>query len=163
MKKAVIFFSILFMSIIVGHRIQALRKESAMTVNNIARLHKEIGVPKRYVIAEYSTDFLFEPLHVRNGRALVSTSRIGKFRTGQKVRDMAATITSVSNGIDLDTGMFVVLFSQRISGNVFIEQQYSGFFLPLDTVLPPRAKVIARDLTRMVATGLEPGERLQIK
>ena len=141
-----------------------LRGEGSLIVNNIVRLQTERGgAPRREIVAEYSTDFLYEPLYVRNGRALVSTSRIGKFSAGQRVRDSSAEIASVSRGIDLDTGMFVVLFSERISGNVFVERKYSGFFLPLDTKLPPHARVVARDNSRMVVTGLEPGERLTIK
>jgi hypothetical protein len=163
MKRIAVFLAVLSLSVIVGRRVQSIRKEGSYAVNNVVRIQAEKGVPRNYVEAARTTDFLSEPLYVRNGRALVSTGRVGKFRVGQKVRGKTARIISVSNGIDLDTGMFVIRFSERISGSVFVEQKYTGFFLPLDAEIPEHAKIVAKDNERVVATGLREGEKVAVK
>jgi hypothetical protein len=150
-------------SILVGHRIQALRREGASTVSNIARIHAARGVPREYAVAKRTTDFLYEPLHVQNGRALVSIGRVNKFRVGQKVRDKNATITFVARDIDLDTGMFVVRLSEKITGHVFIEHRHTGFFLPLDAEVPKHGKIIAKDTERMVVENLREGENIVVR
>ncbi|MDR3208373.1 MAG: virulence-associated V antigen [Rickettsiales bacterium] len=162
-KKAAIFLSILLLSVLVGYRIQKLREEGVRHVNNIVRIHKEKGSPHEYVVAEKTTDFLEEPLFVQNGRALVSADRVHMFSTGQKIKDKDANITFVSRDIDLDTGMFIVRVSGNITGNVMALREYTGFFLPVDAVLPAGAKVVAKDNQRMVVAGLKDGERIVIK
>ena len=163
MKRIAVFLAVLSLSVIVGRRIQSIRKEGSYTVNNVVRIQAEKGAPRNYVEAVRTTDFLSEPLYVQNGRALVSTGRVGKFRIGQKVRDGTAKIVSVSNDIDLDTGMFVIRFSERVSGDVFVERKYTGFFLPLDAEIPAHAKIIAKDNERMVVIGLREGEKIAVK
>ena len=94
-KKVIIFLSVLFLSLLVGYRIQQIREEGVMVVHNIVRIHAQKGVPKEYAVAKKTTDFLEEPLYVKNGRALVSTSRVRKFRAGQKIKDKNSAITRI--------------------------------------------------------------------
>jgi hypothetical protein len=162
-KKAIIFFSVLFAAVLVGYRIQKLREEGIRNVNNTVRIHKEKGAPMEYVVAKKTTDFLEEPLFVQNGRALVSTGRIGKFSAGQEIKGVNARIVSVSKNIDLDTGMFMIRVSGNISGNVMVLMKYSGYFLPVDAVLPDGAKIIAKDNDRMVVVGLNDGDKVIVR
>jgi hypothetical protein len=162
-KKAIIFLSILFVSTLAGYRIQKLREEGIRNVNNIVRIHKEKGRPREYAVAKETTDFLEEPLFVQNGRALVSAGRIRMFSVGQKIKDSDSRITYVSQDVDLDTGMFIVGVSGNITGSVMVLRKYTGFFLPIDAVLPNGAKLIAADNERMVASGLSDGDVVTIK
>ena len=162
-KRLVIFLTIVSMSVWVGYRIREIRKEGIRTVHNIVRIHAENGIPQEYITVNKTTDFLYEPIYVENGRALVSLGRINKFKIGQKIKDKNITITYVSNNIDLDTGMFVVRLSHKITGNVFVESQYTGFFLPLDAEVPSHAKIIAKDNERVVVSGLNDGDKVVVR
>ena len=162
-KKVIIFLSVLFLSLLVGYRIQQILEEGVMVVHNIVRIHAQKGVPKEYAVAKKTTDFLEEPLYVKNGRALVSTSRVRKFRAGQKIKDKNSAITFVSDDIDLDTGMFVVKVSGNVTGHVRVLSEYTGFFLPIASELPPNARLIAQDAERMVVSGLKDGERIIVR
>jgi len=68
-RKAVIFTSILSLAILVGYRIQRIRAEEELRVNNIVRIHSERGAPHDYVVAKKSSGVLLEPLFVQNGGA----------------------------------------------------------------------------------------------
>jgi hypothetical protein len=163
MKKTLIFLSILVLALIVGHRIQSLRDEARRSVNNVVRIQREKGIPREYAVAKKTTDFLEIPLFVQNGRALVGASQVGKFAAGQKIKGSRHVITSVSKNIDLDTGMFVIRVSGNITGNFLVLSRYTGYFLPADAVLPPGAKIIARDAGRIVAVGLRDGDEVVVK
>jgi hypothetical protein len=151
------------MSVLVGYRIQQIREEGVKTVHNIVRIHAEKGAPSEYVIAKKAIDYLDEPLYVKNGRALVSAGKIHNFAVGQRIKDSNARITFVSDNIDLNSGMFVVRVSGNITGNVMVQKEYNGFFLPLDAVLPKGANVVAKDFSRMVVSGLNDGEKVIVR
>jgi len=163
LKRVLIFISVLSLSMLVGYRIQKIRREGIRTVHNISRIHAARGAPKEYVVAHETTDTLSEPLYVQNGRALVSIGRIRKFSVGMRADGTSARIESISKNIDLDSGMFVLQFSERITGNFMVGREYTGFFLPLDARVPPNARVIAKDGMRMVVSGLEDGDKVQVK
>ena len=59
--------------------------------------------------------------------------------------------------------MFIVSVSGNLTGNFFIEETYSGYFLPIDAVLPDGVKIIAKDATRMVVSGLSDGDKVVVK
>jgi len=162
-RKAVIFTSILALAVLTGYRIQRIRAEEELRVNNIVRIQAERGAPHDYVVAKKSSGVLLEPLFVQNGRALVTPSRIGRFSVGDKIYGKNAVIAKVSKSIDLDTGMFVIIVSGAITGDVFVEKRYTGFFLPIDAVLPTGARVIAKDAERMVVVGLRDGDRIIVR
>ena len=161
LKRAIIFVCIVAISAATGYRIQKIRKEGIRTVNNIARIHAEKGVPNEYVTAKKTTEFLYEPIYIQNGRALVSINRVNKFAVGESAG--SAKIVSISKNIDLDTGMFVIRFSEKITGDFMVARQYTGFFLPVDAEIPAHARVIAKDNERMVVTGLVDGDKVVVK
>jgi len=145
------------------YRIDRLGADKDLRINNIVRIHAETGIPQRKLVAEKTTDFLLEPVHVSNGRALVSGSRIGQFQVGQGVLGQNSRVTFVSNRIDIDTGMYIVRFSGNISGTVMVMRRYTGFFLPLEAELPPGVRVISRDAKRQVVMGLQDGQEVVIR
>jgi len=154
---------IAFFAVWTAYRIERLGADQDLRINNIVRLHAETGVPRNTITVHRTTDFLLEPIHVTNGRALVSASRIRRFEVGQGVRGHNARITSVSRRVDIDTGMFIVRFSANINGTVMVMRQYTGFFLPLEAELPEGVRVIARDARRQVVTGLREGQEIVVR
>ncbi|MDR1027661.1 MAG: hypothetical protein LBL46_04565 [Rickettsiales bacterium] len=162
-KKGIIFSLVLAVSMLAGYRVRKIQKEGHLVVNNIVRIQTENGAPRDFVVAKKTADFLEEPMFVQNGRALVSASRVKDFAAGQRIKDTDAKITFVSDGIDLDSGMFVVRVSGRAKGQVWVLKPYTGYFLPIDAILPPHAKVIAKDNTRIVVSGLTDGEKVEVR
>ena len=161
--RAVVTGAVAFFAIWTAYRIERLGADSHLRINNIVRIQAEVGVPHNTIVAEKTTDFLLEPVHVANGRALVSASRIGRFQVGQGVMGQNARITHVSNRIDIDSGMFAVRFSNNISGTFMVMRKYTGFFLPLEAELPDGARVISRDARRQVVSGLVDGQKIIIR
>jgi len=162
-KRFVVLSVIIMTSLAFAYRIRQIRQESNHVVNNIVRIHREMGAPEEYVIAEKTNDFLREPIFIENGRALVSRGRVRLFAAGQRISGTDARITSVSSNLDLHTGMFVVRVSKRLNGQFFAERRFDGFFLPLEAILPDHARVISRDVERQVVAGLREGERVVLR
>ena len=162
-RKFTIFLAILLTALAFGHRVQSLRREGITAVNNIVRIQEKNGIPHDYITVERKTDVLTEPLYVKNGRAFVSKGRVRKFSVGQKIQGTSAKIVSVSKTLNLDTGMFVITVSPAISGNVMVEKEYTGFFVPLDAEIPDNVKVIAKDSERMVVSGLTDGDKVVVR
>ncbi|MCL1902361.1 MAG: hypothetical protein FWG18_01890, partial [Alphaproteobacteria bacterium] len=74
----------------------------------------------------------FAPIVVKNGKAYVSGPRAKKFKLAQQISE-TGRIISVSNKIDLDTGMFVVRTSSP-DGSMFVEIQHTGVFVPISAI-----------------------------
>ena len=75
---------------------------------------------------------LYQPITIRNNRAYVSGARIDLFKSGQSIGD--CKIVSVSQKIDLDTGMYVIKTSKCKDGLQYVENKKSGFFVPTSAV-----------------------------
>ena len=161
--RAGITFTVVFFAVWTAYRIDRLGADKNLRINNIVRIHTETGIPQSTVVAEQTSEFLLEAVHVTNGRALVSGSRIGRFRVGQGVLGENSRVTMVSNRVDIDSGMYIVRFSGNISGTVMVMRRYTGFFLPLEAELPDGARVIARDAKRQVVLGLTPGQEIVVR
>jgi len=116
----------------VGFRIHVIVSENSRVVFNVARVTADTGIPAETLVVHKKTGVLKEPLSIKNNRALVSLSRINKFRVGQKVGD--GTIVSVSNRIDLDSGMYVITTRGVSDGLNYAESINTGFFIPIQAI-----------------------------
>ncbi len=151
-------------------RFAAVASENARYVFNASRVAADAGAPIEVVEMSRKSGVLYEPLSVRNNRAYVSASRAANLRTGQRVGN--GKIVSVSSGLDLDTGMYVVRTSGVADGLQFAEYSANGYFVPLyaiadnsvfvvsDGVATPRAIKIARQDAEnaYIASGLNDGD-----
>lgn len=156
----------------VAFRIWVLVVERNQVVFNAARASAENGIPVSVMIAQNDTDVLYEPLTIKNNRALVTGARVGLFRAGQSVS--TGKIISVSSKIDLDTGMYVIKTRGVSDGLQYAEYRRNGYFVPVyavhdnqvfvieNGVATPHKVVIAReDANRMLITrGLNDGDRV---
>lgn len=169
MKKLIYLLCIVALGAVIAHRASNLASESRRQVFNITRAAAESGIPVDIVIARKKTDVLREPLHIKDGRAFVSAARVGKFKPGQKT-SAGGSIISVSSRIDLNTGLYEIRASGP-GGNVFVEIEHAGIFLPVDAVRNGIAKVyrdgvarakevklIASDSGQIVVTGIVDGD-----
>jgi hypothetical protein len=71
-------------------------------------------------------------LTIKNNRAYVSGGRISTFKPGQKLGD--CKIASVSNKIDLDTGMYMIKTTGCTDGLKYVEIVRRGFYVPVASV-----------------------------
>jgi hypothetical protein len=116
----------------VAFRFAAIGDEQARYVFNATRDAAEHGAPIEVMDVKKQAGVLKEPLEIKNNRAVVSASRLGKFAPGQKVG--SGKIISVSNRIDLDTGMYVIRTSGVKDGLNYAENANTGFFVPVYAV-----------------------------
>lgn len=153
-------------------RFAVIESENSRYVFNAARVSEKAGVPVNVIEVNKKTDVLKEPLFVKNNRALVSSSRVSKFRTGQKVGN--GTIIYVSYNIDLDSGMHIVTTRGVSDGLNYAESVKTGFFIPVyaideDTVMIVKdgiaqkqsVRVLDQDSdTAVVSSGLSNGDKV---
>lgn len=151
-------------------RFAAVASENARYVFNAARVAADTGAPIEVIEMSRKSGVLYEPLSVQNNRAYVSGARAANLRAGQRVGN--GKIVSVSSGLDLDTGMYVVRTSGVADGLQYAEYSANGYFVPLyaiadnsvlvvsDGVATPRAIKIARQDAEnaYIASGLDDGD-----
>lgn len=109
-------------------RFSAIGAEKSLNVFNAARVAADIGTPVDVIEVSKTEDIIKEPIGIKNNRAYVSSARVGKLRSGQKVGK--GEIVSVSSSIDLDTGMHVVRTRGVSDGLQYAEFIGNGYFVP---------------------------------
>lgn len=117
----------------IGFRIFALIQQGNQQVFNISRDVAENGTPVLTITMENKSGVLHEPITVENNRAYVTGNRVGLFRAGQKIGD--GKIASVSQKIDLDTGMYVIKTTNVPNGLQYVEYTRNGYFVPVSAVV----------------------------
>lgn len=126
----------------IGFRINALIAQHNQQVFNIARDVSQNGTPVLTTVAKNSSGVLHEPITVDNNRAYVTGGRVGLFRAGQKVG--SGKIKSVSQRIDLDTGMYVIKTTGVANGLQYVEYTRNGYFVPVYAVVDDNVFVYKR-------------------
>ena len=129
------FAYIALIAIMVGwviFRFAAVASENARNVFNASRVAADVGVPVLVKQMEPSAGTLYEPLSIKNNRGYVTGERATNLRAGQRVGN--GKIVSVSSGLDLETGMFVVRTSGVPDGLHFAEYDAIGYFVPLSAI-----------------------------
>lgn len=114
-------------------RITMLVIQHNQTVFNISRDVAANGTPVVTMTAQNSSGVLHEPITVEKNKAYVTGSRVGLFRAGQKVGD--GKIASVSQNINLDTGMYVIKTTGVADGLQYVEYNRNGYFVPISAVV----------------------------
>lgn len=109
-------------------RFSAIGAEKSLNVFNAARVAADIGTPVDVIEVSKTEDIIKEPIGIKNNRAYVSSARVDKLRSGQKVGN--GEIVSVSSSIDLDTGMHVVRTRGVSDGLQYAEFIGNGYFVP---------------------------------
>ncbi len=133
LKKWIYVLSVCALVFWIGFRINALVVQHNQQVFNIARDISENGTPVLTMVAKNSSGVLHEPITVEKNKAYVTSGRVGLFRTGQKVGD--GKISSVSQNIDLDTGMYVIKMTNVANGLQYVEYTRNGYFVPIHAVV----------------------------
>ena len=144
--------------------------ENRLVVFNPVRDANENGTLVQVITVNRDKGVIKIPLVVKNNRAYVSPSRLGKLKTGQKIGN--GKITYVSTNIDLDSGMYVVKTSGVADGLNYVEVGTNGYFVPLYAVRngivmisdngvaqPRQVTVAAQDAdVACISSGLQDGD-----
>ncbi|MBO4745448.1 MAG: hypothetical protein J5613_00040 [Alphaproteobacteria bacterium] len=110
------------------YRFVMVAVESQMVVYNPIRAAQSEGILVETVVANQKNDIIKMPIDIKNNRAYVSGEYRNKLRAGQKVDE--GEVASVSSGLDLDTGMYVVRTRGVSDGVRFVSVPAKGYFIP---------------------------------
>lgn len=126
-----IFYALCVLAVVlwVMFRFAVIGAQNRLVVYNPARAALTDGVPVAVLNMAPRNDILRTPIMVQRNRAFVSAERAHLLRAGQKIGD--GVITSVSQNIDMDTGMYVVQTRDTTDGLQFAEFSVNGFFVPV--------------------------------
>ena len=138
-----------------GYRFCIVSGENNTDVFNIVRDNLQNGTPVETVQATKIDGVLYEPITVKNNRAYIAGGRIGLFYAGQSLGD--CRIASVSNNIDLDTGMHVIKTSNCSDGLKYAENKQNGFFIPVSALHGNTVYVVVDNMAH--AQNVETGGR----
>ena len=133
LKKWIYILSVCAIVFWICFRIVALILQHNQDVFNISRDISINGTPVLTMTAQNSSGVLHEPITVEKNKAYVTGNRVGLFRAGQKVGN--GKITSVSQNINLDTGMYVIKTSNVENGLQYVEYTRNGYFVPVYAVV----------------------------
>ena len=103
--------------------------EQNKVVFNMTRDALQNGTPVSVVEMKKTDGVIYEPLFINNNRGYVSGMRVERFMAGQKISD-GGTVVSVSQSIDLDSGMHIVRTRGAADGAHLVEIRESGFYIP---------------------------------
>lgn len=153
-------------------RFAAIGSENSRYVFNAVRVAQEQGLPVEVLEVKKQSEILKEPIGIKNNKAFIASARIGKFKVGQKIGD--GKIVSVSQNLDLDTGMHVVRTKNVSDGLHYAEVVKNGFLVPVHAVSDNTVFVIEDGVARtrevvvvdkdydnaLIISGLQDGDRL---
>lgn len=107
--------------------------ESRMVVFNPVRDANKNGTLVETIVVNNKNGVINFPIAIKNNRAYVSGRARAKLRAGQKIAD-GGTITSVSDSLDYDSGMYVVKTRGANDGVNNVEIPCNGYFIPVYAV-----------------------------
>ena len=118
--------------IVFGFRFYSVKQENNFDVFNIMRENMEKGIVVDVLNMQKTDGVLLEPLTIKNNRGFVSGARVHNFKSGQHIGN--CKIVSVSNNIDLDTGMHVIKTAGCSNGLQYVENRKNGFYVPVSAI-----------------------------
>ena len=152
MRVAMVLFAML-----VIYRFVAYGLEQHKSVFNLTRDAELNGVPVSVVEITRSDGVIYEPLFIKNNRAYVSGMRVARFKPGQKITG-GGEVTSVSNSVDLDSGMHIVHTRGVTNGAHTVEIRENGFYIPTDAVKNGNVFVVRDGAAHSVAVNVIRGD-----
>lgn len=120
-------------------RVVMIALESKMDVFNPERDKNQNGLLVETVTVAKTPGYINVPIAVNENRAYVSGIKKSKLRAGQKVGD--GKIISVSDNLDLDTGMYIVKTGGVANGVNNVAVPYDCYFIPVYAVQNGRVMV----------------------
>jgi len=144
-------------AIMVIYRFVAFGMMQHKSVVNLTRVANENGVPVSVVEMQRTNGIIYEPLFINNNRGYVSGMRVARFRAGQKITG-GGEIVSVSNSLDLDSGMHIVRTRGASDGAHTVEIRDTGFFVPTYAVQNDTVFVVRDNVARAVRVSVVRGD-----
>lgn len=136
-----------------GYRFYSVAMENNFNVFNITRNNETIGTPVKVLEMQPTDGILYEPLTVKNNTAFVSGARVNIFKPGQSANK--CKIVSVSNNIDLDSGMYIIKTSNCSDGLQYIAHKHKGFYIPISAITGNTVYIADGDVARAINIEIE--------
>ena len=149
--------TLVLLALLVIYRFASFGFEQYKTVFNLTRDANTNGVPVNVIEMAKTNGVIYEPLFVNNNRAFVSSMRVARFKSGQKITG-GGEVISVSSSLDLDTGMHVVHTRGASNGAHTVEIQESGFYVPTYAVKNGIVFVVRDGVAHAVAVNVVRGD-----
>ena len=145
------------LAILVVYRFVAFGITQHKSVFNLTRDAQLNGAPVSVVEMQKSDGVIFEPLFISKNHGYVSSMRVARFKVGQKITG-GGEVTSVSNSLDLDTGMHVVRTRGAADGAHTVEIKENGFYVPTDAVKNGNVFVVRDGVAHIVPVNVVRGD-----
>ncbi len=149
MKKLIYIFCAIVVTALVAVRVSALGTEKHQYVFNAARIALDTGFSIDSVIAQTTDDVLSVPIHINSNRGYIAHARLAEFAPGMKIGD--GEIISVSDKIDLDTGLYIVRTRNVKNGLQMAEKRMSGIYIPVAAIIGDKVMVCDDGVARVRA------------
>lgn len=145
------------LAILVIYRFVAFGITQYKSVFNMTRDAQLNGAPVSVVEMQKSDGVIFEPLFINNNRGYVSSMRVARFKVGQKITG-GGEVISVSNSLDLDTGMHVIRTRGAADGAHTVEIKENGFYVPTDAVKNGNVFVVRDGVAHIISVNVVRGD-----
>lgn len=129
-----------------SYRFYVIEQENNFQVFNIIRNNTANGVPVHVLEMEKTDGVLFEPLTIKRNRGYVSAARLHLFNAGQKIGN--CRVVSVSQNIDIDTGMYMIKTDGCKDGLQYVENKKFGFYVPVSALRGNTVFVVNEDVAQ---------------
>ncbi len=144
-------------AILVIYRFVAFGMIQHKSVFNLTRDAEQNGAPVSVIEMQKSDGVIYEPLFVNNNRGYISSMRVGRFKPGQKITG-GGEVVSVSQSLDLDTGMHVIRTRGATNGAHTVEIHEKGFYVPTDAIKNGTVFVVRDGVARAVLVNVIRGD-----
>ena len=145
------------LAVLVIYRFVAFGISQHRSVFNLTRDANVNGTPVSIIEMQKTDGVIFEPLFINNNRGYVSSMRVARFKSGQKITN-GGEVVSVSNSLDLDTGMHVVRTRGVENGAHTVEIKENGFYVPTDAVKNGAVFVVRDGVAHKVSVNVVRGD-----
>lgn len=144
-------------AILVIYRFVAFGMIQHKSVFNLTRDAEQNGAPVSVIEMQKSDGVIYEPLFVNNNRGYISSMRVGRFKPGQKITG-GGEVVSVSQSLDLDTGMHVIRTRGATNGAHTVEIHEKGFYVPTDAIKNGTVFVVRDGVAHAVSINVVRGD-----
>lgn len=131
--------------------------EQNKSVFNLTRDANANGVPVSVIEIKRTDGVIYEPLFINNNRGYVSSMRVSRFKSGQKITG-GGEVVSVSYSLDLDTGMHVVRTRDAKNGAHMVEIKENGFYVPTYAVHNGTVFIVREDVAHAIPVTVVRGD-----
>ena len=140
---------VIVFAILVVYRFVMFGLMQHQSVFNMTRDSNTNGVPVNVIEMKQTDGIIYEPLFINNNRGYVSGMRVARFAPGQQITG-GGEVVSVSQSLDLDSGMHIVRTRGAADGAHTVEIKEKGFYIPTYAVQNGNVFIVRDNVAHIV-------------